>query len=47
MNVMTPKMMSSVPDPRRHPRFANRFTPGSIANAKKMDTNTSSKKLDS
>jgi hypothetical protein len=30
-------MMRRVPEPRRHPRLANRLTPGSIANAKKMD----------
>ena len=47
INVITPKMMRRVPEPRRHPRLVNRLTPGSIANAKKIDTSTSNKKLDS
>jgi hypothetical protein len=39
--------MSSVALPRRQPRFAKRLTPGSIANAKNNETNSSNRKLDS
>ena len=43
VNKNTASKMIAVAEPRRQPRAARRFTPGSIANARNRETSNSSK----
>jgi hypothetical protein len=45
-NANTPNRINPVPLPLRHPRRANRLTPGSMASARNIETNNSNTKLD-